>query len=142
MNTIKKLNKKYLDLYNSVQSLMTITEGENLDKNLAFYTLCSGIDRICEEHHDFKRGLSYNGYSSSQDSAKTQTIGPSHSIVEEEGRGIPHTFIITEEERNMIVESLYNISSMMKVGDHRYKEYERLAREFDGNKARVQEEEE
>ena len=116
-----KLEQNFKSLFNAVGSLMTITEGENLDTEIAFNALCGRINQIYEEYQDFKGSLSLQGQSD-QDPATTHTDSPS-----------PSYLIVGDEEKKMIVESLHNMACMYS-GDRDAKDFESLANEIEEKK--------
>jgi|TARA_Y100000310_G_scaffold33278_1_gene31471 hypothetical protein len=114
-----ELEKNFKSLFIAVGSLMTITEVENPDVEVAFNALGSRINQIYEEHQDFKGGLSIQGHSD-QDSAHMDPLSPSYLIVD-------------DEEKKMIVESLHNMACMYS-GDRDAKDFESLANEIEEKK--------
>ena len=111
-----ELEKNYLNLYNFLQSLLSITEGEDLDsdskKLIHFGALCMRINQAVEEYAKFTkkvRDVMFKG-----DSATTndpQNSGLANGNIQ---------IIVNRREYEYIVESLEHFSNMypdLKVAD-------------------------
>ena len=99
------LEKNYLNLFNFLQSLLSITEGEDLDsdskKLIHFGALCIRINQAVEEYADFTskvRDVMFKG-----DSATTTPIPEPAGVVQ---------IIVNKSEYGHIIEALEHYASM------------------------------
>ena len=108
-----ELEKNYFNLYNFLQSLLTITEGEDLDSDskrlIHFSALCMRINQAVEEYAEFTskvRDVMFKG-----DSATTTPIPEPSGDVQ---------IIVNNREYGHIIEALEHYANMYpdsKVAD-------------------------
>ena len=108
-----ELEKNYFNLYNFLQSLLTITEGEDLDSDskrlIHFSALCMRINQAVEEYAEFTskvRDVMFKG-----DSATTTPIPEPIGDVQ---------ILVDKQEYSLIIEALEHFASMypdLKVAD-------------------------
>ena len=104
-NQYLELEKNYFNLFNALQSLLTHTEGEDLDEDskrlIHFGALCIRINQIVEEYADFTskvRDVMFKG-----DSATTTPIPEPAGVVQ---------IIVNKSEYGHIIEALEHYASM------------------------------
>tara|TARA_R100000655_G_scaffold52345_5_gene90142 strand:- start:6349 stop:6810 length:462 start_codon:yes stop_codon:yes gene_type:complete len=125
-----ELEKNYFNLFNALQSLLTHTEGEDLDEDskrlIHFGALCIRINQIVEEYADFTskvRDVMFKG-----DSATTTLNSSSVSGLSIKEFKTPPTpepsgdvqIIVNKKEYGYIIEALEHFASMypdLKVAD-------------------------
>ena len=117
-----ELEKNYFNLFNALQSLLTHTEGEDLDEDskrlIHFGALCIRINQIVEEYADFTskvRDVMFKG-----DSATTTPIPEPSGDVQ---------IIVNKKEYGHIIEALEHFASMypdLKVAD----EFQKLSNDI------------
>ena len=121
-NQYLELEKNYFNLFNALQSLLTHTEGEDLDEDskrlIHFGALCKRINQIVEEYADFTskvRDVMFKG-----DSATTTPIPEPSGDVQ---------IIVNKKEYGHIIEALEHFASMypdLKVAD----EFQKLSNDI------------
>ena len=98
-----KLEQQYLNLYIFLQSLLTITEGEDLDddsnKIIHFNVLCKRINQGVEDYYDFTQQVRDSMFKG--DSATTSSYPESAGVV----------VWCTKEERELMIEALEHIAN-------------------------------
>jgi hypothetical protein len=120
-----ELEKNYFNLFNALQSLLTHTEGEDLDEDskrlIHFGALCIRINQIVEEYADFTskvQDVMFKG-----DSATTTPIPEPSGDVQIIEHREPKTVIVlkvNKKEYWHIIEALEHFASMypdLKVAD-------------------------
>ena len=108
-----ELEKNYFNLFNALQSLLTHTEGEDLDEDskrlIHFGALCIRINQIVEEYADFTSKVRESMFKG--DSATTTPIPEPSGDVQ---------IIVNNREYGHIIEALEHFASMypdLKVAD-------------------------
>ena len=124
-----ELEKNYFNLYNFLQSLLTITEGEDLDSDskrlIHFSALCMRINQAVEEYAEFTskvRDVMFKG-----DSATTTPIPEPAGVVQ---------IIVNKREYGHIIEALEHFASMypdLKVAD----EFQQIANDIKNLKKEI-----
>ena len=124
-----ELEKNYFNLYNFLQSLLTITEGEDLDSDskrlIHFSALCMRINQAVEEYAEFTskvRDVMFKG-----DSATTPPIPEPAGSVQ---------IIVNKREYGHIIEALEHFASMypdLKVAD----EFQQIANDIKNLKKEI-----
>ena len=124
-----ELEKNYFNLYNFLQSLLTITEGEDLDSDskrlIHFSALCMRINQAVEEYAEFTskvRDVMFKG-----DSATTTPIPEPAGSVQ---------IIVNKREYGHIIEALEHFASMypdLKVAD----EFQQIANDIKNLKKEI-----
>ena len=116
-----ELEKNFLNLYIFLQSLLTITEGEDLDSDsqrlIHFAALCQRINQGVEEYADFNqqvRDVMFKG-----DSATTTPIPEPAEVV----------IYCDKEERELMIESLEHIANSFP-GIKKAEDFQRLANDL------------
>ena len=96
------LETQYLNLYNFLESLLTITEGEDLDSDSQrlnhFTALCRRVNEGVERFADFTQGL-----------RDTKFIGNSAPLPE--GSGYDTVIYCMKSENKLMIEALEHISN-------------------------------
>ena len=123
------LEKNYLNLFNFLQSLLSITEGEDLDsdskKLIHFGALCIRINQAVEEYADFTSKVRESMFKG--DSATTTSIPKPSGDVQ---------IIVNKKEYGHIIEALEHFASMypdLKVAD----EFQQIANDIKNLKKEI-----
>ena len=112
-----KLEQQFFNLYNLLESLLTITEGEDLDsdsqKLIHFSALCSRVNEGVERFAEFTQGL--------QD---TKFIGNSAPLPE--GSEYDTVIYCTKSEKQLMIQALEHIANSFP-DMRKAKDFQRIA---------------
>jgi hypothetical protein len=124
-----ELEKNYLNLYNFLQSLLSITEGEDLDsdsqKVIHFGALCMRINQAVEEYSKFTKKVQDVMFTGDSATTPPQKPEPSGDI----------QIIVNKTEYEHIIEGLEHFANMYpdkKVSD----EFQQIANDIKNLKGR------
>ncbi|QDP53900.1 MAG: hypothetical protein Unbinned202contig1002_29 [Prokaryotic dsDNA virus sp.] len=124
-----ELEKHYLNLHSAMSSLLTITEGEDLDTDsqrlIHFNALCTRVNEIIERFDKITKQVQDSKFKG--DSATTSSYPESAEVV----------IYCTKQERDDIIEALENYSMLLdnlKISDR----FKLLASEISESKKEVE----